>query len=112
MGAIRVSPQQPSREPVSSVRSHFPCRPHGLRVQAGQALEVLALDDLGQTPTDSGFLVLQCDHVFVLSLLFTYSFIFELDGVFHLGRSGRSGRSLVSRIYSQKKNSASLGSHW
>lgn len=110
MGAIRGSPQWPSREPVSSVRSHFPCRSHGLRVQAGQAavfaFEVLALDDLGQTPTDSGFLVLQCDHVFVCALLFTYAFIFELDEGFHLGRA------LVSRICSQKKNSASLGGHW
>lgn len=76
VGAIRGSPQRPSREPVSSVRSRFPCRPHGVRVQAGEALEVLASDDLGQTPTDSGFLVLQCDHVFIRSLLFTYSFIF------------------------------------
>lgn len=110
VGAIRGSPQRPSREPVSSVWSHFPYRSHGPRVQAGQAavfaLEVLALDDLGQTPTDSGFLVLQCDRMFVHSLLFTYSFIFELDGGFYLGRS------LVSRICSQKKNSASLGSHW
>lgn len=43
-------------------------------------LEVLALDVLVQTSTDSGFLVLvKCDRVFVLLLLFIYSFIFGLD---------------------------------
>lgn len=62
--------------------------PGSSRVQDGQpatfTLEVLALDVLVQTSTDSGFLVLvKCDRVFVLLLLFIYSFIFGLDWGFH-----------------------------
>lgn len=60
------------------------------RVRDGQAatftLEVLAFDILVQTSTDSGFLVLvKCDRVFILSLLFIHSFIFGLDRGFHFG---------------------------
>lgn len=87
---------------MSSIWSHFPFRSlvkgTGL-AGCHVALEVLVLDILVQTPTDSGFLVLiKCDHPGVCPLPVIIHLFLDLT------EAPTLGRSLVSRICSQKKN--------
>lgn len=111
VGALRGFPSAVWAGPVSSVWSHFPFRSHGwgagwagCRICLGSAGVGHFRPDIQQTlgswfASSVGVCLFSCSYLFIRLLL-------------DLIEASTLGRSLISRICSQKRNNAGPGSPW